>query len=70
MKKNNIKKNTEHIRIKKGDKIIWKEYCKALGESSPKLFSKVIHSQELKLNERILNELKRKQEDINRKLRK
>lgn len=65
-----MKKNSLHIRIKQEDGKVWKEYCKTLGESSPSLFSKIIKSKELNLNDRILNELKKKEMQMKRRLMK
>jgi hypothetical protein len=64
-----MNKKSDHIRIRPEDKKVWGEYCKALGTPSPDLFSKIIKSPELKLNERILAELKKQEEDLKRKLR-
>jgi len=61
-------KNSGHIRIRYEDKKIWKEYCRALGEPSPELFSKIIKSKELNLNQRIINEYQKKQTELRRKL--
>lgn len=59
---------SEHIRINPEDKKVWDEYRKVLGESSPALFSKIIRSNKLKLHERILNELKKKQEEFSKRI--
>jgi hypothetical protein len=56
--------NSTMIRVKRDDRKIWKEYCETLGENSPNLFNKIIKSSEIKLQERILTELKKKQEKI------
>ena len=61
-------KKSDHIRVRPEDKQTWKEYCKALGIPSPDMFSKVMKSPELKLNERILNELKKQEMELKRKL--
>lgn len=65
-----MKKNSVHIRVKQEDAKTWKEYCKALGEPSPKLFSKVIKSKEVRLDERIMNEYKKKEMELKRRLMK
>lgn len=62
------KKHTSHIRIDLLDKPVWKEYCKILGEPSPKLFSKLLKSKELNLNQRVFNEYKRKEMELKKKL--
>lgn len=64
----NKKKNTDHIRIRKGDKLAWKEYCKALGTSSPDLFSKVMQSEKLRLNDKIMEEMRKRDAEMKRKL--
>lgn len=61
-------KKSDHIRIRPEDKKTWKEYCRALGTPSPELFAKIIKSPELKLNERILNELKKQEYELKKKL--
>lgn len=61
-------KKSDHIRVRPEDKKTWKEYCKALGTPSPELFKKVMNSPQLKLNDRILTELKRQEQDLKRKL--
>lgn len=63
-----MKKNTMHIRIKPDDNHKWKEYCKALGLPSPELFNKILNSKELSLDMRIMNEYKKKEEDLKRKI--
>ena len=61
-------KKSDHIRIRPEDKKVWKEYCKALGTPSPGLFHKVLTSPQLKINERILEELKKQEAELKRKL--
>lgn len=61
-------KNTANIRIYPKEREIWREYCKILGESSPRLFSKVLSSKELNLNQRILNEFKKKEVEVRRRM--
>ncbi len=60
-------KKSDHIRIRPNDKKTWKEYCDILGEKSPDLFNKIINSKELKLNDRILQELQKKEEILKRR---
>lgn len=62
------KKKSDHIRVRPNDKQTWKEYCKALGTPSPELFSKIMKSPQLKLNQRVLEELKKKEDNFKRKL--
>lgn len=62
------KKNTEHIRIKKTDKILWKDYCSRLGTTSPDLFSKVLKSDTIKLNQKIMEEMKKREQEMKKKL--
>jgi hypothetical protein len=52
------------IRVSKQDKDLWKKYCEIVGDSSPKLFNKIIKSKELNLNQRILNEFRKKKQQI------
>jgi hypothetical protein len=61
-------KQTKFIRIRPEDSFTWREYCKALGSPSPDLFSKIINSKELNLNQRVLNEIKKKQEELKKSL--
>lgn len=61
-------KKSDHIRIMPKDKILWRDYCKALNTTSPNLFSRVIHSPEIKLNDRILKEKQKIDEDLKRRL--
>lgn len=62
------KEKTDLIRIMGKDKTKWSEYCKALGTSSPKLFNKVMNSQNLNLDKKILEELQKKEMQLKRKL--
>lgn len=61
------KKNSTHIRTYKNDKEKFKEYCKALGKSSPEMFNKLITSEKLNLDKRVLQELRKKEEALRRK---
>jgi len=65
-----MRKRTTHIRIRPEDSKIWKEYCNILGERSPDLFGKILKSPEIKMNERILNELAKKQTNWMRRMEK
>lgn len=64
-----MNKKSDHIRIRPEDKKLWAEYCRALGTPSPDLFSKIIKSKEINLNERVLVELRKQEEEIKRKLK-
>lgn len=61
-------KKSDHIRVRPEDKAVWSKYCKDLSLPSPDLFKKVMNSENLKLNEKILQELRKKEEDLRRKL--
>lgn len=61
-------KKSDHIRVRPIDKKSWKEWCKTLGTTSPDLFNKVMTSPNLKLNERMLEELRKKEEVLKRRL--
>lgn len=61
-------KKSDHIRVRIEDKKKWKNYCRALGTPSPDLFKKVMTSPNLDLNQRVLEELKKQEEDLKRKL--
>lgn len=62
------KKSSDHIRIRTEDKKEWGQYCKALGTPSPDLFHKVMTSPHIKLNEKILEELKKNEEELKKKI--
>lgn len=62
-----MKKTTRHIRITPEDKLVWKEYCKILGETSPKLFNKIIRSEELELDKRIVKEAEMKTRELKKR---
>ena len=64
----NNKKKSDHIRVRIEDKKKWNEYCKALGTPSPELFKKVMHSPKLDLNQKMIEELQKKEADLKRKL--
>lgn len=59
-------KNSEHIRIRKEDKEKWKKFCEMLRVPSAKLFSKILTSQEINLEERIRKEYTKKEEKFKR----
>ena len=61
------KKNSTHIRTWKNDKEKFKDYCKALGTTSPELFNKLINSEKVNLNKRVIEELKKKEESLKRR---
>lgn len=61
-------KKSDHIRIRPEDKKKWAAYCEALGVKSPDLFSKIMKSERIKLNQRIAEELNKKREDFIKKL--
>ena len=61
-------KQSIHIRVRPIDHEVWKNYCDALGEKSPELFNKVMTSEKLRLNEKIIEELRKKEEDVLRKI--
>lgn len=65
----NTLKKSDHIRIRGTDKKTWLEYCKALKTNSPELFHKMMHSPNLKLNEKVLEELKKQEREIERKIK-
>lgn len=62
-----VKKNSTTIKVRQQDRQTWRDYCNFLGESSPRLFSKVLQSKELNLSKRILDEKKKREEDFKRK---
>lgn len=61
------KENSTAIRVKMSDRELWKKYCKITGESSPRLFNKVMNSKKLELDRRMIEESLKKQEDIKRR---
>lgn len=62
------KKNSTHIRTYKSDKEKWAEMCKTLGTPSPELFNKVMTSENINLNKRVLEELQKKEQALKRKM--
>lgn len=60
-------KKSDHIRVRPIDKKLWKEYCSALGKNSPDLFNKIMTSEKLDLNKKMLEELRKKEEVLKRK---
>lgn len=63
-----MKKNSTNIRVTLEDQRKWKEYCKTLGETSPGLFKKLMTSPKIELDRRILQEARKKQEEVAKKL--
>ena len=69
MMKGYVKKNnTRHIRISKLDLEKWKRYCELTGMKSPTLFSKIMKSEKINLNDRIVQEYHKREEALRRKL--
>lgn len=62
-----MKRRTTQVRILPEDKSLLDNYCKTLGLSRPTFLNKVLRSNELKLNERVLNEYKKKEEELKKK---
>lgn len=53
-----------HQRIYKQDAELIKNWSKLLGEPIPKILNKIIHSDKLELNKRIIEELNKKQASL------
>lgn len=60
-------KKSDHIRVRPIDKRLWKDYCNTLGKNSPDLFHKIMTSEKLDLNKKVLEELKKKEEALKRR---
>lgn len=56
-----------NMRVYSKENELFKKYCKDLGLSSPKLFRKILTSDKVQIEQRILEEVKRKNEDVLRK---
>lgn len=55
------------IRIKQKDKEEWDKYCEALNKSSPELFNKILSSEKLDIQRRIIEEYHKKSKEIERR---
>ena len=64
------KKNRKFIPADAEDHLKWREWCTTTGWSSPKLFKRIVNSQDLELDKRIVEAKAAELEKLKRKFKK